>query len=81
MIKVRLYLSLSKHQAMKTRGGIGRIINLGANGGEWSASRPGRFTPGNERKYSLDRKVGGPQSRSGRGGDNKSSQPPLEIEP
>jgi hypothetical protein len=36
-------------------------------GGEWSASRLGRFTPG-ERipRYPLDRRPGGPQSRSGR---------------
>ena len=26
----------------------------------------GRFTPGNETRYSLHRKVGGPQGRSGR---------------
>jgi hypothetical protein len=35
-------------------------------GGEWSASRPGRFTP----RYPLDRRLGGPQDRSGLG--NKS---------
>jgi hypothetical protein len=36
-------------------------------GGEWSASRPGRFTPGgNNPRYPLDRRLGGPQSRSGR---------------
>jgi hypothetical protein len=36
------------------------------DGGEWSASRPGRFTA-RERapRYSFDRRLGGPQSRSG----------------
>jgi hypothetical protein len=34
-------------------------------GGEWSASRPGRFTPW----HPLDRRLGGPQSRSERGSD------------
>jgi hypothetical protein len=29
----------------------------------------------------LDRRLGGPQSRSGRGGEEKNSQPPPEIEP
>jgi hypothetical protein len=29
----------------------------------------------------LDRKLGGPQSRSGRGGEEKNSQPPSGIEP
>jgi hypothetical protein len=31
--------------------------------------------------YPLDRKLGGPQSRSGRGGEEKNSQPPPGIEP
>ena len=35
-----------------------------------SASRPGRFTHGKELRYLLSRRLGGPQSRSGRfGGD------------
>jgi hypothetical protein len=36
------------------------------DGGEWSASRPGRaLPPGKESRYSLYRWLGGPQSRSG----------------
>jgi hypothetical protein len=31
-------------------------------------------------RYQLDR-MGGPQIRSGRGGEEKNSQPPLGIEP
>jgi hypothetical protein len=31
--------------------------------------------------YTSDRRLGGPQSRSGRGGEEKSSQPPLGLEP
>jgi hypothetical protein len=84
--KVKLSLCLTKHHAMKAyRGSAGitpRIFGLGARWGEWSASRPGHFTP-KERapQYPLYRKLGGPQSRSGRGGEEKNSQPPLEIEP
>jgi hypothetical protein len=37
-------------------------------GGEWSASPPGRFTLG-------DRRLGGPQSRSGRRGEEKILDP------
>jgi hypothetical protein len=33
------------------------------------------------RRYSLDRRLGGNQSRSGRGGEEKNSKPPLGIEP
>jgi hypothetical protein len=51
-------------------------------GGEWSASRHGRFT---HRKrvpfYPLDRRLGGPQSRSGRSGEEKNSQPLPGLEP
>jgi hypothetical protein len=31
--------------------------------------------------YPLDRRLGGPQSRYGRGGEEKNSQPPPGIEP
>jgi hypothetical protein len=43
-------LYLTKYHSMKTyweSGSIGpRILNLILVGGEWSASRPGRFAPG-----------------------------------
>jgi hypothetical protein len=42
-VKVKLTLCLTKHHAMKTYWGIGATLAL--YGGEWSASRPGRFTP------------------------------------
>jgi hypothetical protein len=53
------------------------------DGGELSASRPGRFTPKKRASlwYPLDRRLGGPQSRSGRGGEEKNPQPPPAIEP
>jgi hypothetical protein len=52
------------------------------DGGEWSASRPGRITPqGKSSCYTSDRRLGGPQSRSGRGGEEKNSQPTPGIEP
>jgi hypothetical protein len=51
------------------------------DGGEWSASRPGRFTFRVNLCYTLDRRLGGPQSRSVRGGKEKNFQPPPEIEP
>jgi hypothetical protein len=56
------------------------------DGGERSASRPGRFTP-RERpppppaSYLSDRRMGGPQSRSGHGVEEKNSQPPPGFEP
>jgi hypothetical protein len=50
---------------------------LARDRGEWSASRPGRFTPQrNSPWYTLDRRLSGTQSRFGRGGKEKNSQPP-----
>jgi len=58
------------------------ILNPALDGSGWSASRPGPFTPGgNNPHYPLDRRLGGPQSRSGRGGEEKKSQPLPGIEP
>jgi hypothetical protein len=36
---------------------------------------------GKSPRYPLDRRLGGPQSRSGRGGEEKNSHPPPGIEP
>jgi hypothetical protein len=38
-------------------------LTLLLDGGGWSTSRPGRFTPGKETRYSLYRRLGGPQRR------------------
>jgi hypothetical protein len=39
---------------------------------EWSASGPGRFTPGGKSpRYPLDRRLGVPQSRPGLRGEEK----------
>jgi hypothetical protein len=52
------------------------------DGGEWSDSRPDRFTPQAKSPWCpFDRRLGGPQSRSGRRGEEKKSQPPPGIEP
>jgi hypothetical protein len=42
---------------------------------------PAAFPPGKEPWYPLDRRLGGLQSRSGRGGEEKIPQPPPGIEP
>ena len=42
-----------------------RSLTSALERGGWSAPRPGRFTPGKETWYSLYRRLGGPQSRSG----------------
>jgi hypothetical protein len=42
---------------------------------------PAALPRGKVPRYSCDRRMCGPQSRSGRGGGEKNSQPPPEIEP
>jgi hypothetical protein len=42
---------------------------------------PVALPPGKEHWYQLDRRLGGPQSRSGRGGEEKNSQPRRESNP
>jgi len=52
------------------------------DGGVCSASRPGRFTrQRNSTYYPLDRRLGGLQSQSEHGGEEKNSQLLLGIEP
>ena len=46
-------------------------------GGEWSAARPGRTLPPGKTRYPLDRRLGGPQDRSG-GAENLD---PPEFDP
>jgi len=42
------------------------FLTSALDGGEWSASRPGRALPlGKDLRYPLDRRLGGPQSWSG----------------
>jgi hypothetical protein len=61
-------LCLTRYYAMKTYGGVGIQIHVFLTSaliqGEWSASRPGPHYP--QGKNPLDRKLGGPQSLSGR---------------
>jgi hypothetical protein len=78
-VKVKLSLFLTKHHAMKTYWGSGgivpRILDLGTRWREWSASRP-LYPPAKSLRCPLDRRLGGPQSRSGRGGEEKNSLRP-----
>jgi hypothetical protein len=39
------------------------------------------YPQGNNPQYQLDRRLGGPQNRSGRGGEEKNSQPLPGLEP
>jgi hypothetical protein len=48
---VKLSLCLTKHHSVKTYGGVEEqllALTSALDAAEWSASRPGRFTPGKE---------------------------------
>jgi hypothetical protein len=70
---------------MKTYGGVDeqtRVCLTSALGrSEWSASRPGRFTPGKEPPYSLHRGLGGPQKLSERRGEENILDPRVTRNP
>jgi len=54
---------------------IHAFLTSALDGGEWSASRPSGFTPqGSSPCYPVDRRLGGLQSQSGRGDEEKNSQ-------
>jgi hypothetical protein len=79
-------LFLTEHYTMKAHCGSGgiapRIPDLGTR---WR--RAVTFTPrplypqGKIPLYSMDRRLGGPQNRSGRGGEEKNSHPLRGLEP
>jgi hypothetical protein len=50
------------------------FMTTAPEGGEWSASRPGRSLPPGKTRYPLYRRLGGPQSQSGQ--VRKISPPP-----
>jgi hypothetical protein len=78
-----LSLCLTEHHAIKTYRGSGgiapRILDLSTRW-RWVTSFT-LYPQGKSPRYRLDRRLGGSQSRSGRGGEEKTSQPLPEIVP
>jgi hypothetical protein len=74
--------ALNKHHVMKAywgSGGIDPHINLGTRCGQLHA--PAALPQGKGPWYPLDRRLGGPQNRSRRSGEEKNSQPLPGLEP
>jgi hypothetical protein len=71
-LSVKVKVQFALEQTMRTqrviRGNYSSILSLASALGwsKWSTPHPGRFTPGKEIRYPLYRRLGGPQSRSGR---------------
>jgi hypothetical protein len=57
------------------------LLTSALDADEWLTSRSGRFTPGNEPRQPLNRKLDGPQSRSGRFGEDTNLLPLPGFEP
>jgi hypothetical protein len=71
---------------MKTYCGSGgiapRSLDLGTRWRWVDSFTPQPFYPQEKKpRYPLDRRLGGPQSRSGHGGEEKNSQPRRESNP
>jgi hypothetical protein len=64
-------------------GGIApRIVDLGTRWRRVVSYTPrSLYLQGNSPWYPLDKRLGGPLSQSGRGGEEKNSQPLLGLEP
>jgi hypothetical protein len=84
--RVKLFLcSVNKalrHEAVWGSGGTASpFLTVSLDGGAWSASRSGRFTPGEKNsRYPLDRRQGRHQNRSGHCGREQNLSPLPEIE-
>jgi hypothetical protein len=81
-VKVKLSLCLNKHHAMKTywgsRGIVPNILNIVTRWRSVVRFTPQSLYPRDESSwYPLDRRLGGPQSRSGRSGEEKNECPSL----
>jgi hypothetical protein len=79
-VKVNLSVCLTnkalRHEGVWRADVHPHFLEFGLAGGEWSASRLCRFTPvGKSPRYPLDRRLSGPQSRSGRQGQEKIFDP------
>jgi hypothetical protein len=73
VFKVKLSLRLTKHHVFSTSA---------LDEGGWLALSAGRFTSeGKSPQYPLDRRLGGPQSRSGGGGKRKIPDPCRKSNP
>jgi hypothetical protein len=84
--KVVPVLFLTEYHAIKRTGGVkSYLYTLSDFGTRWRLVA--RFTPrklypqGKSPRYTLDRRLGGPQSRSGCGGLVENFEPPAGFEP
>jgi hypothetical protein len=84
-VKKRPHASTNHHaiEAYWGNGGIAPLILYLGTRWRWVVSFMPRplYLQGKSPMYPLDRRLGESQSRSGRGGEEKNSQPPPGLEP
>jgi hypothetical protein len=85
-VKLKLSRASTEHHAMKAYWGswgiAPRILDLGTRLRSMVSFTPRSLYPRwKSLWYPLDRRLGGPQSRSGRGGEEKNSQPLQGLDP
>ena len=76
--KTKLSLSVSWRHTETANVHLYSFSNSALNGGKWSASRPGHYTPG-EKKVKLKTRLDWPQSRTGQIGGEKKSLAPAGV--
>jgi hypothetical protein len=85
LMKLLGYGSISRltqrHKNLRRVGCIASVLTSSPDGGEWSASRLGSFTPVKEPPVHIYRRLGEPQSQSGLYGNEKILLLLLVIEP
>jgi hypothetical protein len=83
MLSLCLINQAPRHEdAWESKGIAPPFLTPALDGSEWSTSRFGPFTPGGNRlRYPLYRRLGGPQSLSGRCGVQNNLLPLPGIEP
>jgi len=64
-LKVKFTLNTVMEAQREAEVQVYSFLYPGARWGLLSTKRPGRFTPGEQNRYALYRRLGGPQGRSG----------------
>jgi hypothetical protein len=78
-LKVRFTSYTPWRHTQKSNAQHHSVLTSALNGHKWSISRPGRFTPLTEHRYTLYRRLGGHQNESGRFGEEGNISPPTGI--
>jgi hypothetical protein len=81
-LKTKVVSMHAKKEYEGVKAWLNSFLTPTLDGGKWSASRPGHFTPVESAPpIPFNRRLGGPQKRSGRYGEENNPLPLPGIEP